>query len=71
MLFTMAVSLCTSRIGKKTNSAIPYHTATSKIVVCTYGSAIERFYDKRGNGTEMVFFHILVRRKCMKCLINK
>lgn len=25
MLFIMAVSLCTSRIGKKTNSAIPHH----------------------------------------------
>lgn len=46
MLFTMAVSLCTSRIGKKTNSAIPLYTNTSEVVECIYGSAIERSYDK-------------------------
>ena len=38
----------------RTMSAIPRHTDTSKIVVCTYGSAIERFYDEQCNETEMV-----------------
>lgn len=54
MLFIMAVSLCTSRIGKKTNSAIPLYTNTSEVVECIYGFGIERFYDEQGNGTEMV-----------------
>ena len=49
-----------------TKSAIHRHTDTSKIVVCIYGSDIVRFYDKQGNGTEMVFFQIQARRKCMK-----
>ncbi len=40
-------------------------------MICIYPSAIERFYDKQGNGTEMVFFQILARRKCVKYLINK
>lgn len=54
MLFIMAVSLCTSRIGKKTNSAIPLYTNTSEVVECIYGFGIERFYDEQGNETEMV-----------------
>ena len=49
-----------------TKSAILRHTNTSEVVVFIYGSAIERFYDKQGNGTEMVLFQIQVRRKCMK-----
>ena len=49
-----------------TKSAILRHTDTSEVVVCIYGSAIERFYDKQDNGTEMVFFRIQARRKCMK-----
>lgn len=45
---------------------IPRHTNTSEVVVCIYGSAIERFCDKQGNETEMVCFQIIERRKCMK-----
>ena len=37
-----------------TKSAIHRHTNTSEVVVCIYGSAIERFYDDEGNETEMV-----------------
>lgn len=37
-----------------TKSAIHRHTDTSEVVVCIYGSAIERFYDDQGNETEMV-----------------
>lgn len=37
-----------------TKSAIHRHTETSEVVVCIYGSAIERFYDVQGNETEMV-----------------
>lgn len=37
-----------------TKSAIHRHTDTSEVVVCIYGSAIERFYDDEGNETEMV-----------------
>ena len=37
-----------------TKSAIPPHTATSEVVVFLNPSAIERFYDKQGNETEMV-----------------
>lgn len=37
-----------------TKSAIHRHTDTSKVVVCIYGSAIERFYDEQGNETERV-----------------
>ena len=37
-----------------TKSAIHRHTDTSEVVVCIYGSAIERFYDDKGNETEMV-----------------
>lgn len=36
-----------------TKSAIHRHTDTSEVVVCIYGSAIERFYDEQGNETEM------------------
>ena len=32
-----------------TKSAIHRHTDTSEVVVCIYGSAIERFYDDEGN----------------------
>lgn len=42
----------------ETNSAIHRHTDTSKIVVCTYGSAIERFYDEQCNDTEMVVMKV-------------
>lgn len=37
-----------------TKSAIHRHKDTSEVVVCIYGSAIERFYDDEGNETEMV-----------------
>ena len=37
-----------------TKSAIHHHTDTSEVVVCIYGSAIERFYDEQGNETEIV-----------------
>ena len=37
-----------------TKSAIHRHTNTSEVVACVYGSAIECFYDKQGNETEMV-----------------
>ena len=37
-----------------TKSAIHRHTDTSEVVVCIYGSAIERFYDDEGIETEMV-----------------
>ncbi len=37
-----------------TKSAVHRHTDTSEVVVCIYGSAIERFYDDKGNETEMV-----------------
>lgn len=37
-----------------TKSAILRHTNTSEVVVCIYGSAIERFYDEQVNETEMV-----------------
>ena len=37
-----------------TKSAIHRHTDTSEVVVCIYGSAIERFYNEQGNETEMV-----------------
>lgn len=65
MLFTMAVSLCTSCIGKMPKFSIHHHTNTSKFVVCIYGSAIERFYDEQGNETK-VDFQIAIRRKCVK-----
>lgn len=37
-----------------TKSAIHRHSNTSEVVICIYGSAIERFYDDQGNETEMV-----------------
>lgn len=37
-----------------TKSAIHRHTDTSEVVVCIYGSAIERFYEEQGNETEML-----------------
>lgn len=37
-----------------TKSAVHRHTNTSEVVVCIYGSAIERFYDDEGNETETV-----------------
>ena len=37
-----------------TKSAIHRHSDTSEVVICIYGSAIERFYDDEGNETEMV-----------------
>ena len=37
-----------------TKSAIHRHSNTSEVVVCIYGSAIERFYDEQGRETEMV-----------------
>ena len=37
-----------------TKSVIHRHSDTSEVVICIYGSAIERFYDDEGNETEMV-----------------
>lgn len=37
-----------------TKTPIHRHTDTSEVVVCIYGSAIERFYDVDGNETELV-----------------
>lgn len=37
-----------------TKSVIHHHTDTSEVVVCIYGSAIERFYDEQGNETEIM-----------------
>lgn len=60
MLFTMAVSLCTSRIGKNALFVIHRHTDTSEVMICIYPSAIERLYDEQGNGREMVVMKIIV-----------
>lgn len=49
----------------ETKFAIPYYSATLEVVVCIYGSAIERFNVKQGYKTEMVDFQIAVQRKCM------
>lgn len=38
----------------RTKSAIPLYTNTSEVVVFFYPSAIDSFYDKQGNETEMV-----------------
>ena len=38
----------------ETNSAIPLYTNTSEVVEYIHGSAIDSFYDKQGNETEMV-----------------
>ena len=46
--------------------AIYRHIDTSEVLVCIYGSAIERFYVKQGYKTEMVDFQIAVQRKCMR-----
>lgn len=37
-----------------TKTPIHYHQDTSEVVVCIYGSAIERFYDADGKETEVV-----------------
>lgn len=37
-----------------TKSAIHRHRNTSEVVICIYGSAIERFYDEQGNQTEEI-----------------
>lgn len=37
-----------------TKTSIHRHQDTSEVVVCIYGSAIERFYDADGNETEVV-----------------
>ncbi|WP_303014650.1 WbuC family cupin fold metalloprotein [uncultured Bacteroides sp.] len=37
-----------------TKSAIHRHVDTSEVVVCIFGSAIERFYDNEGKEVEMV-----------------
>lgn len=37
-----------------TKSAIYRHTNTSEVVACFYPSAIDSFYDKQCNETEMV-----------------
>lgn len=37
-----------------TKTPIHRHKDTSEVVVCIYGSAIERFYDADGNETEVV-----------------
>ena len=38
----------------RTKYAIPLYTNTSEVVECIYGLSIERFYDEKGNETEMV-----------------
>lgn len=55
----------------ETKSAIPCHLDTSE-VVCIYGSAIERFFDKQGNETEIVVMKAgsnnnLICRHLCKC----
>ena len=37
-----------------TRTPIHCHSNTSEVVVCIYGSVLERFYDKDGNETERV-----------------
>ena len=37
-----------------TKSAIHRHSNTSEVVICIYGSCIERFYDDNGNETECI-----------------
>ena len=37
-----------------TKTPIHRHKETSEVVICIYGSAIERFYDSEGNETEVV-----------------
>lgn len=37
-----------------TKTPIHRHQDTSEVVVCIYGSAIERFYDADGNETEVI-----------------
>lgn len=37
-----------SVILPETKSAIYRHIDTSEVIVCIYGSAIERFYDEQG-----------------------
>lgn len=37
-----------------TKTPIHRHQETSEVVVCIYGSAIERFYDGEGNQTESI-----------------
>ena len=69
MLFTMAVSLCTSRIGKKTNSAIPLYTNTSEVVECIYGFGIERFLQSLHAIFKVVDVYRrsrLIRRDCVR-----
>ena len=39
---------------QETKPANPRHTDILEVVVCIYGSAIERFYDEQGNDLEMV-----------------
>ena len=37
-----------------TKTPIHRHQDTSEVVVCIYGSAIERFYDNEGNETDVI-----------------
>ena len=37
-----------------TKSAIHRHSNTSEVVICIYGSCIERFYDDKGQETECI-----------------
>lgn len=39
-----------------TKFAIHRHTATSEVIVCIYGCAIERLYDEQGNEAEVRCF---------------
>lgn len=54
-----------------TKSAIHRLTEALEVVDCIYASAIEVFFDKQSNETEMRDFQIKERRKCMKYLIDK
>ena len=40
----------------ETKSAIYRQTATSEVIVCTYGCATERLYDEQGNEAEVWYF---------------
>ena len=40
----------------ETKSAIYRQTATSEVIVCIYGCAIERLYDEQGNEAEVWYF---------------
>ena len=47
-----------------TKFAIHRHTDTSKIVVCIYGSTIERFYDEQSNETNGRYSNCSAKKMC-------